>query len=93
MLCKLGTPLLPKKLFKFELPRAFGCSYFELNVLCDEQGPQRSKSESSDSLDRLFEEDDVTGPEVLKVPVKEVISCRNMFMQFLKNACTVQLVD
>lgn len=45
------------------------------------QGAQRSKSQSSDSLDRLFDEDDVTGPEVLKAQAKEVICWRNMFVQ------------
>lgn len=49
-----------------------------------EQGPSGSKSESSDSLDRLFDEDDTTGPEVSKAREKEVISWRNKFVQVSK---------
>ncbi|KAK4759227.1 hypothetical protein SAY87_022358 [Trapa incisa] len=45
--------------------------YMLLEVLIGYSGPQRSKSGSSDSFDRMLDEHDVTGPEVSKVPLKE----------------------
>ncbi|XP_031396141.1 probable inactive DNA (cytosine-5)-methyltransferase DRM3 [Punica granatum] len=42
-----------------------------LETLIEYSGQPRSKSESSDSLDRLFDDDDVTAPEVSKAQTKE----------------------